>query len=249
VSVRRGALAVVLVMLVLPVPATVAEGGAVAEAAPGTPNGLGASAGATVRTRLASPRLGIVPFGRRAVVEGTVVDPEGETIPWARVEVLAKAHLFGAGFGPEGTVVTDDDGRFRYQAPVGMSRTLRFGYRAALSDVDFADSADVTLAVAAGLRLRTSRSSLRNGGVLRFSGWLLGPPEGSRKVIELQVRRGRAWQPFATVRLRDGRFGHSYRFTRTVVRTAYAFRARVRSEAGFPYATGHSQPVAVLVGP
>ena len=82
---------------------------------------------------------------------------------------------------------------------------------------------------------------------MRFRGTIAGAPRGSRKVVELQVRKGKRWMTFRSTRLRNGRFSESYRFTRTVHRTRYVFRARVRAESGFPFETGHSRQVGVTV--
>ena len=52
---------------------------------------------------------------------------------------------------------------------------------------------------------------------------------------------------FRSTRLRNGRFSEKYRFTRTRGRVTYAFRARVRQEAGFPFLTGVSPQAKVTV--
>ena len=88
---------------------------------------------------------------------------------------------------------------------------------------------------------------MRNGQTVRFRGSIAGAPAGSRKVVELQVRKGKAWMTFRSTRLRSGRFSESYRFTRTVGLARYVFRARVRAEAGFPFNTGESKQVRVTV--
>jgi hypothetical protein len=82
---------------------------------------------------------------------------------------------------------------------------------------------------------------------VRFRGTIAGAPSASRKVVELQVRKGKGWMTFRSTRLRNGRFSEGYRFTRTAGTTKYVFRARVRAESGFPFETGHSAPVTVTV--
>ena len=76
---------------------------------------------------------------------------------------------------------------------------------------------------------------------------MAGAPASARKVVELQVRKGRGWMTFRSTRLRNGRFSESYRFTRTRGRQRYVFRARVREEAGFPFLTGVSKSAGVTV--
>ena len=82
---------------------------------------------------------------------------------------------------------------------------------------------------------------------MKFRGSVAGAPQGSRKVVELQVRKGKSWMTFRSTRLRSGRFSESYKFTRTVGTAKYVFRARVRAEAGFPFNTGESKQVRVTV--
>jgi hypothetical protein len=102
--------------------------------------------------------------------------------------------------------------------------------------------------VIAGLTLKPSKRSVRNGRSVAFNGRLLGAPSGSRKVVELQAKVGKRWMTFATTRLRaGGRFTHRYRFVRTSRSRTYSFRARVRQEAGFPYLTGVSKTAKVKV--
>jgi hypothetical protein len=150
-------------------------------------------------------------------------------------------------FVPAGEVTTDEEGTFRHVTTAERSRTIRFGYRARLGDTDFADTTDMSLAVIARVGLATDRKRLRNGQTVRFRGSVAGAPSDSRKVVELQVRKGKGWMTFRSTRLRNGRFSETYRFTRTVRTTKYVFRARVRAESGFPFTTGHSRQVGLIV--
>jgi hypothetical protein len=87
---------------------------------------------------------------------------------------------------------------------------------------------------------------LRNGQSVRFYGTIRGNKQ--RKVLEVQVRKPGGWDTIASVRSDStGRWSWRYRFRRTYEPTRYKFRARVRTEAGFPYATGHSRTRWVLV--
>jgi 5-hydroxyisourate hydrolase-like protein (transthyretin family) len=76
-----------------------------------------------------------------------------------------------------------------------------------------------------------------------------GHPRPSEGVlVELQARRGRRWQTFATSRARrSGRFRRAYRFTRTSGVQRYRLRARVPQQPDYPYAPGGSRPVSVIV--
>jgi hypothetical protein len=148
---------------------------------------------------------------------------------------------------PAGEVVTDGTGRFRYVTTAVRSRTIRFAYRAQVGDMAIADTTDVALSVAPRITLRRNRSSLRNGQVVTFSGAVAGAPGNARKVVELQVKKGRRWMTFRSTRLHKGAFRERYRFVNTRSRQTYVFRARVRQESGFPFASGASKPVKVTV--
>jgi hypothetical protein len=53
-------------------------------------------------------------FGRGIVVEGVVVDPEGNPVKWAQVRALTDPGT------SVGVVLTDAEGRFRVAVPVGI---------------------------------------------------------------------------------------------------------------------------------
>jgi len=215
---------------------------------PGTTNGTNADRGARLVVAFQSgPRTLRVRYGPRVVVSGELRAPSGRPVAGARVEVLGRVKVPGARMTAIGHVTTDAQGGFRYVAPAGPSRTLRFAYRAQLEDTGFASQEDVELEVVAAPSLSVSRSLLRNGQAVRFTGRVPGAPAGSSKVVELQVRKGSGWMTFRSTRLRAGRFAASYRFTRTRGTVRYAFRVRVRAEDGFPFLTGHSPTALVTV--
>jgi hypothetical protein len=67
-------------------------------------------------------------------------------------------------------------------------------------------------------------------------------------VVELQAKRETGWQTFGTTRARrSGRFRFRYQFSRTTGVQRYRLRARVPSQAGYPYAPGSSRPIKVTV--
>jgi hypothetical protein len=117
---------------------------------------------------------------------------------------------------------------------------VRIGYRARVGDVTFARTTDVRVQVVAGVRFTLSRTTLRNGQTLRYSGRILGPSTGHR-FVEVQVRNGRRWQIVCSVRTdARGAFGCAHRFRRTHSPVTYVFRARVRQQPGLPYEPGTS---------
>ena len=219
-----------------------------AQAKPPTGNGANGGAGARLSAVFSSKQRSLnVAYGKRVLITGRLLGPSGRPVIGARLEVLDRVRLLGAAMVPAGSVTTDRDGTFRYVAPVGASRTIRFAYRAHLEDTEFAEQQDVELGVVAGVALKVNRPRLRNGQTVTFRGRVHGAPRGSRKVVELQVRKGRGWMTFRSTRLRAGRFTERYRFTRSFGVKRYEFRARVRAEDGFPFLSGSSPSRRVTV--
>jgi hypothetical protein len=215
----------------------------------GPDNGTGATPNAVMKATFASSRRGVITsrHGRQVLVTGVLKGPDGKPIGGAKLHVLHQDKTVGAPMVAVAEVVTDADGTFRHVTTAERSRTIRIAYRARLADTDFAETTDIALSVVASVGLRVDRTALRNGQSVRFSGSIPGAPAGSRKVVELQVKKGNGWMTFRSTRLRSGRFNERYRFTRTRGTANYTFRARVRAEAGFPFATGHSKQVRVQV--
>jgi hypothetical protein len=187
------------------------------------------------------------PYGKTVQMAGQLLAPGGAPIAGAKIAVLRRDKVVGATFVPERQVVTDAQGRFAYTTVATRSRTIRFGYRTNLEDVEFARTIDFGLGVIPRVTLKTNKRSLRNGQAVRFSGAIAGAPTNVKKVVELQVRKGKGWMTFTTTRLKNGRFSYAYRFKRTRGRVTYVFRARVREEAGFPFLSGQSKSVKVAV--
>lgn len=139
-------------------------------------------------------------------------------------------------------------GRFSYRAPAGPAGQLRFRY-AGTSTVRGAN-ASVAMHVGARSTLRTSARSVLNGRHVGFRGTLKGGliPAGGA-LVELQVvQRGR-WRTFAQTRAnaRTGRWAYRYRFETVRGRTPFRFRARIRKQANYPFRTGTSPTVRVVV--
>jgi hypothetical protein len=214
-----------------------------------TVNGANGTANAAVKATFAGTNRGSInaPYGKKVLITGRLTAPNGQPITGARVAVQLHDKLVGAQFVTAGEVVTDKDGRFRYVTTAQRSRTVRFGYRANLEDATFSQITDISLNVIPKVTLRTNKKALRNGQTVRFSGSIAGAPANARKVVELQVKKGKRWMTFQTTRLRNGKFSARYRFTATHRRTVYTFRVRVRQEAGFPFLTGASKQVKVTV--
>lgn len=187
-----------------------------------------------------------VRYGKHLTLRSVLRDANGRPIPNARVDVLLRRAVGATTFRVVRRVTTDSRGVLRYTVPSGPSRVVRFAYRGAVDAGSYAFTHDVRVAVTAAATLKLDRPQLRNGQRLRFSGGLRGVK--TPKVVEVQVMQRGRWQTIASVRTRgSGRFSWSYRFTRTFRPTKYTFRVRVRTERGFPYATGYSPKRSVRV--
>jgi len=180
-------------------------------------------------------------FGRRARVEGYLVDAAGRGLAGRTVTVTSRDLRDGARAAEAGTVRTASDGRFAFLAAPGPSRRLRFA-AAGLS-------AEVMLRVQARAALRIAPARLRVGQRMRARGALLGggiPRSGV--LVEVQAMTPSGWRTIATVRSdRRGAFSYRYRFTRTTGVRRYTFRVRIRQQAAYPYATGYSSVRGVVV--
>ena len=96
--------------------------------------------------------------------------------------------------------------------------------------------------------MRSSRRAVRNGRSVTFTGRLRARPAAAGKLVALQAYYRRAWRTFAVARTDGrGRFHQGYRFQATVGRVAYRFRALVPREASYPYETGTTPVVTVVV--
>jgi hypothetical protein len=179
--------------------------------------------------------------GRGARVAGTVAGAADGTT----VFLIGRAIRAGARDRVVARALTAADGSFRMRVPAGVSRRLRAGHRVRSTDPLLACSRPLQLRTPARARLRARSLA----GRVRLSGRLLGghiPARG--KTVELQAfERGR-WRTFESVRAnRRGRFVARYRFSASSVGRTFRMRARIRPEATYPFALGHSRVIRVRV--
>ena len=174
--------------------------------------------------------------------------PGGNAVPGAVIEVWEQVVLPGAESRRIAVLGTDSSGRFKFKALRGPSRILRFRYPG--TALVRARTAGVELRVKASTTLKTSRRNVVNGEDIVLAGQLtsLPSPTGG-KLIQLQAYSRGGWITFATPRAdaKTGRWSYRYRFTSTRGAVRYRFRARVPSEATYPYAAGASRSVYVKV--
>ena len=188
-----------------------------------------------------------IAIGRRTVLLG-LLSAHGKPIRRQPLEVWQRLSTIGASWHRIGTVQTGKTGRFRYKARRGPARALRFRYPGTAHVRG--DNANVILRVRARTTLQLNRRRVINGEYVTFSGQLKGgwrPAAGV--LVELQVRSRGIWRTFAQPRADGptGRWTYQYRFETVRAGARFRFRARVRRQAGYPFAPGHSRTIHVSV--
>jgi len=176
---------------------------------------------------------------------GLLSNAEGQPLEAASIEALEE-RPDGTSL-PNGLTTTRRDGTFRYVLRATRNRELLFRYPG--SRRIGAATAVFRVEVPGATSIRVSRRTVRNGQAVLFSGRVRSRPLPlNGKLIEMQAHfRGR-WRTFSTLTTdRRGRWRFRYRFGATLGRVTYRFRARLPSEGGYPFVTGHSHVAKVLV--
>jgi hypothetical protein len=215
------------------------------------PNGANASRGARMTAGFGKRRprrRTTVRFGRATFVRGRLTNEAGAPIGGAVIRVATR--VLGGRFREQPPVSTGPDGGFAYRAPRGPSRRIRLSYTPFAEDTRPAVTRTVRMRTRAGVRMRVNRHRVAPGGRVVFRGRLRGgrvPRRGVLVVLQGH-QRGFGWRTFKTVRARGGRFRGRYRFVRTAGPATFRFRAVVRAQPAYPWATGRSRPVRVRLG-
>jgi hypothetical protein len=148
-------------------------------------------------------------------------------------------------------LTTSPTGRVSGRLPAkGPNRDVRLVYFPYSDSSENVQSPSRRLTVRASTTIHLDQARYRNGETVHFSGRITTTPLIRRKSVYVQVVvRGR-WRTFDTTRADSaGGWKLRYRFTATRRPTAYRFRAVVPADAGYPWATGHSRAVRVVVSP
>jgi hypothetical protein len=148
-------------------------------------------------------------------------------------------------------LITSTSGSVVGRTPVhGANREMQLVYFPYTDTNEHAMTPPRSLRVRASTTIQLDQSGYRNGDVARFSGRVVSGPVLARKVVYLQALVRRQWRTFDTTRAdAHGRWRLHYRFSATRRLTAYRFRAVVPAEELFPWSTGRSRVVRVLVAP
>jgi len=214
------------------------------------PNGAGASRSVTMTAGFGKkrprPRV-TVSYGESSYVRGRLTNESGAPITGAVIRVATRVLTGDRGFRELPSISTGPDGGYAYRAPRGPSRQILLTYTPFAEDTQPAVTKLVALRTRAGVRMRAGKRSVRRGGRVVFRGQLKGgrlPRRGVLVVLQGH-QRGFGWRTFKTVRARHGRFTGIYRFQRSSRPATFGFRAVVREQNGYPWATGRSRPVRV----
>lgn len=190
-----------------------------------------------------------VPYGQQVPLSGRLIDQAGKPIVGAVIEARSTDNVPGAKTADAKTVRTDRDGVYRFIAPVGVSRTITFGYRYREGDQEYAGVSTLVIAVNAKITAQPSKRKARNKQKVVFRGKVTGAPKNSRKRVELQAKVGKVWRTIGNAKLRKGKYAIAYHFKRTTVTSVYQFRTRVMPAMGWPFEAGYSKTVRVKVRP
>jgi hypothetical protein len=220
------------------------------------PNGVPASAHATIAARWVVRRRGrhgvhglrlTGRFGDPETIAGRLTGRAGEAIADAEIAVSLRRRYGGAPTVALSDVRTDRQGRFTVHVSRGSSsEQLSLTYSPTLGGVPVA-SKSLSLLVPAGVLLHVTPRSVAVGQTIELAGRVLGgpiPSGGKQVVLEARSIHTR-WLQFLVLRTdRRGRFRGSHRF-RLPGPVRYWFRAICPQEADFPYATGSSRSMSV----
>jgi hypothetical protein len=171
------------------------------------------------------------------VIRGALRDGAGNPVSGATVCIYQTTDLPDASRELATAVTTQPNGRFATRLDSGPSRTIDLMYR--YNTRKLTDRVDLDSTVVPTLRL--PKRQVANGHSAVFLGDIPGPNAEGRAVA-MQARVGRKWRTFKQLRTGDnGEFKGKYRFTQTLGRVRYVFRALVKSQGGYPYEPGASK--------
>lgn len=191
-----------------------------------------------------------VAFGRGARLAGTLAHENGEPVGGTEVSVVATVE--GTNLAqPMGQAVTNAKGAFEVRVRRGPSRELEVRY--AGSELALPASAKARLFTRATATLTASRRSIGDGDEIALRGRVptlsAGLPPGGKRVL-LEYRSSTGWRLLSSSRTDTaGRFTFRETFGGYDRPVRFAFRVTLEKESGWPFATGHSKVVAVVVRP
>ncbi|CAA9441861.1 MAG: hypothetical protein AVDCRST_MAG64-4236 [uncultured Phycisphaerae bacterium] len=215
------------------------------------PNGVNASGAATLVASLRKGRRGrgrtvIGRYGSRPVVLASL-KANGAPVTGALVTIAERP--LGGRWRALSTVTTDARGAIAATLPPGPSRSLRLYYFPSGTATEAVTSRRLIAGIKARVTFGATPRSVRNKGIVRFAGRVLGGTSPRGTLVTLQVRTGsRRWQAFRVTRSEaDGDYRARFRFLRSRRGQRYVFRAVAKRQASLPYDTGSSRSIRVRV--
>jgi hypothetical protein len=209
----------------------------------GAPNGTNASESAQLQ--LGIPRTITRTYTHSALnLAGRLLDPQGHPIGNATLDVLQQTAGTTA-LNPIAQTTTRPDGTFTVRVPAGPSRLIEIAYRAFPTDTSYSAQAGIEESVNADVQLHITPRRTSPGGTITLTGTVQGPIPARGAIVELLVHYRGRWEPFRTPRTNShGHFHVEYQFEGATGH--FPFYAEVPAgQAGFPYASGHSQVIDV----
>jgi hypothetical protein len=190
-----------------------------------------------------------VDYGAKVRIRGRLTNAGGAPVAGAELLVRTRDRRPGAPLVQRASVRTAPDGSYSYLLRAFASRSLEIAWLSHLYDSRPAATAHLTLLARARATLHASTRRPRVNRPMTLRGRLLSPAR--RVPVLLQGRRlgTRRWMTFAdTSTDAHGRFRVRYRFRTAAARgMRFAFRAKVRPGARYPFTVGYSRALSVRV--
>jgi hypothetical protein len=193
-----------------------------------------------------------VDYGTAVEVRGRLTDARGASVTEQPVAVVARAEGKAGGESIRRVAVTDRTGRFVLRLPPGTSRRVGVSFHGG-DGLAPAHHRSLALRVRAAVSLIAAPRQLSTGESVTLSGRVRAgaariPARGKLLTIQYLDRAGGRWRPALIVRTGSrGRFKARYRFRYVTDAARIRLRATAPPEAGWPYVSGSSAPVTVIV--
>ncbi len=192
-------------------------------------------------------------MSRTREVYGVLTDAGGRPLAGREVQVQTQPKTVGARWNIVRVERTDSRGLISVRVRKFTSLRVRL---VAPRDETFDTGTSSTLVthVTARSTIRATPRSLRNGQIVRLAGRVQGghvPAAGMQIALYGYSPSKKRWLPVRTTVKVDprGNWTALYRFTATGAKATYRFRVRIAGRATFPFATGYSRTVRVVVRP
>jgi hypothetical protein len=193
-----------------------------------------------------------VPFGRRALLSGRLLDADGAGLAGRRLRVVTRPSRGSLSRRRVFTVATGRHGGFRLKLPAGPSRRVTVGFPGE-PGLEGSRRPALALRVRGGIDLHLLPARLGNGETLHLWGRVRSrgaplPRRGKLVAIQYFESAARRWRPVLVTRSdHAGRFRARYRFRYVTGTARIRLRAVAMAEERWPYAPGVSRPVIVRV--